>query len=76
MSGGFDRLASPAGLLADGLIKGDTAVREGDCADYDGDGVEAARQSAYGDCPSEELTGKTVQGIRVLLLKRSSHLGH
>lgn len=41
MRGGFNWLAAPACLLADGFVEGDAAVGEGDGADDDGEGVEA-----------------------------------
>lgn len=52
MGGGFDGLAAPAGLLADGFVEGHAAVGEGYCADDEGEGIKSAiiSECSYADC--------------------------
>lgn len=80
MRGGFDWLAAPAGLLADGFVEGDAAVGEGDGADDDGEGVEAVAGLVLCCCANGGIVFIRVTGdsrcILIPLFKRLPHLRH
>ena len=82
MGGGFDRLAAPARLLADGFVERDAAVGEGYRANDEGEGVVSGGISIGLDAwfgMANILTRGSesdIQCVLILVIELLAHLLH